>query len=698
MPSVFIPRNSTALKIRFIDQFLGAEVVSSRRRATHTGGWGYKPTGRRAAYLSKKHAMGCFFIEDGFLALAPGMDAATQRLSLAIDEQAPYFDTSRPTDLEGLILSGGPASFEAKDLFAMWLALPARKYDHLTPVSDALPPEVQQAAKEGRQVIVLIDQLAGDASLREEYAGPRPFQRMLDLARMSHPGALLVIKPHPRAGAARWLGPQRQGALESMKPEGVLVCHRDISLSALCQVASKVYTVTSHAGFEALARGASVVCVGHPWYAGWGLTHDCFTPARRAQLPTRSVAQLFWAAYAQYCRYVHPAFGVRVGLRSALEHLRLQQDVRARTPRKIAIINAQRWKADYYRDFFPGAALRFEPEASVGREVGTEWTLLVWGQRVGQAKLELWRRQGFTVLQAEDGFLRSNGLGCELTRPLSLSFDPQGLYADPRTTSRLIDLVKQPLSEENELAARRFCGAYRRLRLTKYVIRQEDSAIHWSVNDRITAAALRGRKLIVLCGQVADDVSLRASGCKFATFEQLARHIKTVEPDTLLVYRPHPDVVKGLRPGELAVPSADINDSRTPTRMLCEEAHEVHVINSLMGFESLMLGKPVSTWGRAWYAGWGLTRDAVQEPREQGASLLALVHAAYFAHPLYFDWRCRQFLSPPDAANLLAQRRSEPAVAPGPLELALKALPRPLVKAFWAAASAVNPARCRMLR
>jgi hypothetical protein len=45
-----------------------------------------------------------------------------------------------------------------------------------------------------------------------------------------------------------------------------------------------VWTMTSTLGFEALLRGKPVVCLGTPFYAGWGLTKD-----RGPTLPRRAV-------------------------------------------------------------------------------------------------------------------------------------------------------------------------------------------------------------------------------------------------------------------------------------------------------------------------------------------------------------------------------------------------------------------------
>lgn len=70
-------------------------------------------------------------------------------------------------------------------------------------------------------------------------------------------------------------------------------------------------------------------------------------------------------------------------------------------------------------------------------------------------------------------------------------------------------------------------------------------------------------------------------------------------------------------------------------------------MTSLLGFEALLRGKPVTCLGAPFYAGWGLTRDLgpVPDRRRRAADghplprpgLDGLVHAALIAYPRCFD-------------------------------------------------------------
>jgi capsular polysaccharide export protein len=72
---------------------------------------------------------------------------------------------------------------------------------------------------------------------------------------------------------------------------------------------------------------------------------------------------------------------------------------------------------------------------------------------------------------------------------------------------------------------------------------------------------------------------------------------------------------------------------------LVEACDEIWTLTSLMGFEALMRGKPVTCLGTPFYAGWGLTTDlgAVPDRRAARVTLVQLAHAVLVDYPRYFD-------------------------------------------------------------
>ena len=86
----------------------------------------------------------------------------------------------------------------------------------------------------------------------------------------------------------------------------------------------------------------------------------------------------------------------------------------------------------------------------------------------------------------------------------------------------------------------------------------------------------------------------------------------------MIVWKPHPDVEAGLRAGQIDDKEleglADVALSGTPANAALAAIDEVWTMTSTMGFEALLRGKPVTTLGMPFYAGWGLTADRMTAP------------------------------------------------------------------------------------
>ncbi len=66
-------------------------------------------------------------------------------------------------------------------------------------------------------------------------------------------------------------------------------------------------------------------------------------------------------------------------------------------------------------------------------------------------------------------------------------------------------------------------------------------------------------------------------------------------------------------------------------------------MTSLSGFDALLRGKAVITYGQPFYAGWGLTEDYAEhatafERRKRRLTLDELVAGTLLYYPVYWDW------------------------------------------------------------
>ncbi len=307
-------------------------------------------------------------------------------------------------------------------------------------------------------------------------------------------------------------------------------------------------------------------------------------------------------------------------------------------PDDLLVWRFPRWKWRFLRRCFPGKRLHFvEQEKSLSGPAA----LLLWGSSpVPDLRVPL------PVLRMEDGFLRSVGLGAELTRPLSWVLDSRGMYYDARSPSDLEWLLADgEFSPEDCARAQRLREEILRHGISKY-----------NVGAKSWQRPSQAQRVILVPGQVESDAALaHGSPCLRSNLE-LLRQVRAANPQALLIYKPHPDVVARLRAlgqGEAqAREYCDVWLDDVPMERLLQQVDEVHTLTSLTGFEALLRGKSVHCYGQPFYSGWGLTVDHCPLARRtRRRSLDELVAAALIHYPLYFG--PRGLITAEDAVALL---------------------------------------------
>jgi capsular polysaccharide export protein len=304
------------------------------------------------------------------------------------------------------------------------------------------------------------------------------------------------------------------------------------------------------------------------------------------------------------------------------------------------------WKRPFVRLCFPNSSVRFVRDPA---KVPAGSALAIWGRRVPDDLAA-----GIRVFRIEDGFLRSVGLGSDLVRPLSWVVDDQGIYYDATRPSRLESILAnmEPDAGLSERAAA-LCERIVASQLTKYNV--------GNANWQSPSAASR---VVLVPGQVESDTSLAFGAPDVRRNIDLLRAVRIARPDAHVVYKPHPDVLAGMRRAGTGEEEArhwcDEVVGNVPMDCLLEHAHEVHVMTSLSGFEALLRGKEVICHGLPFYAGWGLTHDLVQCPRrERNLTLDQFVAGALIRYPVYFDREGKRRITPEAALDLLAEWSAE---------------------------------------
>jgi capsular polysaccharide export protein len=625
--------------------------------------WGAKPSARRAAWYAARSNEPMLRVEDGFLrSCGLGVDGYPG-WSLVVDDLGIYYDATQPSRLESLIaMSGSDQDALAQARRAIGLIRRHRlsKYNHAPEL--ALP----SLAPGYRSRVLVVDQTLGDVSVRLGGADPDVFATMLRAALAENPDSEIWIKTHPDVVSGKKRGYLDAPRLADTDPR-IRVMAEDASPIMLLEQVDSVYVVTSQMGFEALMLDKPVVCFGLPWYAGWGLTDDrsaVLATVQPRRVHTRTVEQLFDAAYLRYSRYIDPLTGARGTIFDVIDWLVRNKTLNDQTRGTLYCVGMSMWKRAVVRPFLtsPSARLRFvrSPAALARRPLAPDSRVVVWGIKHEAELAAVAAQRGLPVWRMEDGFLRSVGLGSDLFRPVSLVVDRSGMYYDPASGSMLEHIIaSQQLDAEDLGRAARFRREYVNLKLSKYNLGRSALKVDSG-----------GRKVLLVPGQVEDDASIQRGSPVVRSNLALLRTVRAANPDACILYKAHPDVVAGNRqgavpPDELAVlADQSVNDANIIDCILASD--EVHTMTSLSGFEALLHGRIVHCYGGPFYAGWGLTVDHFPLPaRQRRVDLDALVFAVMLAYPRYVLPSAQGFVSAEQVMHFLVAQAAEAGVSVG---------------------------------
>lgn len=258
----------------------------------------------------------------------------------------------------------------------------------------------------------------------------------------------------------------------------------------------------------------------------------------------------------------------------------------------------------------------------------------VWPSRISAAMPARAAAAGVPLVRVEDGFVRSVGLGSDLVPPSSITVDRRGIHYDPTRPSDL----------EAMLAETEFVPALleRAARLREAIVAGGVSKYGGAGVDAFPPRP-RARRLVLVPGQVEDDMSVLLGGGGLRSNLELLRRTRALEPDAEIWFRPHPDIDAGHRRGAVRDEDALVFADRVVRgggmATLLELVDGVHVLTSLTGFEALLRRRDVTCHGMPFYAGWGLTCDLLPATGRRGRALAldALVAAVLILYPRYLD-------------------------------------------------------------
>jgi capsular polysaccharide export protein len=309
---------------------------------------------------------------------------------------------------------------------------------------------------------------------------------------------------------------------------------------------------------------------------------------------------------------------------------------------RFCCIGFRRWKSCQFAPFlsFNKENLIFVSRVAKAAKLNLNSSdkIVAWGNKISSGIQSLSETTGAQIVRLEDGFIRSVGLGSDLIRPLSLVFDQRGIYFDSSKPSDLEKILQETIFTPDEiLQAQRVRALIVENQITKYNMEPRGEP-RWDT---------KGRKVVLVPGQVEDDASIKFGSSLLQTNRELLSLVRQRYPEAFIVYKPHPDVMSGNRSGKLAASNAIMEADYIETQwsiVSCINASDVIcTMSSLSGFDALLRGKDVVVYGQPFYAGWGLTSDLNASAecfkrRTRALSLDELVAGSLIKYPLYWDW------------------------------------------------------------
>ena len=598
-------------------------------------GWGRKKSGLKAVEFAKKNNASFFLLEDGFIrSIGLGED---ESFSIVKDDIGIYYDATAPSKLEKILKEEDLSENldTAKKAIELIIDKKISKYNNGYLI---LPKYLQNSEKK----VLIVAQTKGDMSLKYGYADDFDDKEIILKAINDNPDAKIYLKVHPDVIA----GNKKSNIDIEFAKKYCEIIDENIHPIVLLEAFDKVYTQTSQMGFEALLLNKEVHIFGAPFYVGWGIENlkwNLDENIKKEILKRRgkklSIEEVFAGAYIKYTEYYNPYKKQKSDIIDTINTIDKYRNIYMKNDGNlyfygVNIFNI--WKKNSIRSFFkPLTKNKIYFDKKIKNIENAK--IFIWGKKKFDEVEKFAKEKNIPIFRVEDGFIRSVTLGSDLTKAYSLVVDSRGIYFDPTSESDLEWILNNYEFDEDLINRAKKIKEYLiEKKISKYNI-HKDKKLSFNID----------KKIVLIVGQVEDDASIIYGGSSMSNLE-LLKKVYEKRKDEYIIYKPHPDVVAGNRKGNIpkneALKYANevIEDVSLPS--LLEACDEIHTITSLSGFEALIRGKEVYTYGMPFYAGWGLSVDEKKcKRRKRKLSIEELIAGAYIIYPRYISVKTNKF-------------------------------------------------------
>lgn len=238
-------------------------------------------------------------------------------------------------------------------------------------------------------------------------------------------------------------------------------------------------------------------------------------------------------------------------------------------------------------------------------------------------------------------------------RAFGFLVDDMGYYFDSRQPSRLEEKLNSSnwqLDEEQLKRSRRLIERVCGERITKYNKYTMFNDHHFDMGDNS----------VVVLDQKRGDASIEFAGANDITFERMLEAAVKENPGRTVYFKRHPDSIKQKMNSyrNRNIKEIQVLPDWVSIDTIWDKCEAIYTVSSQVGFEALLRGKKVVTFGVPFYAGWGLSDDRVPiSRREKNRSIEELFYITCIEHSVYIDPVSGSYIDLEDAIDLILQMR-----------------------------------------
>ena len=607
--------------------------------------WGMKFSGIISRFISQYLYKKIIYLEDGFIR---SLETFSSKLpfSIYIDKKSIYYNNHKTNDLRSFLYHN-LTHLEYERVVALknlWIRARITKYNTII---ESKPPN--------KPYILVVDQTLGDLSIKFGSANHNNFNVMLRWALANWPNHKILVRIHPDVTSGK-----KRGYLTNLNQSNSRIIYSSDGLSPclLLEKCEAICTVTSQLGFEGLLWDKPTYVFGKPFYGGLGLTFDYYSNFTNNNNTVCDIYQLIFSSLIRCSRYKLPGSQNNCEIEDLILWILNQKNKINRYPIKKPIysMGLTPYKFVQIKRYIP-----FIRRINLVKLVSKHYkniTLATWGMDHYKTKFD----NSISRVYLEDGFIRSVGLGAKLIESSSLNIDTKALYYDGSTESDLEYLLK--FYDSRNIDKDKAQSIIKQI-VSKSVTKYNLDENNWKPNN------INHKKDIVLViGQVPADASLKLGiplDSPIKTNIQLLSECRKKYPESWIIFKPHPDLTNHLRYS---------NENEHFFRDICDEylddvsitclfkyVNRVCVLTSLAGFEALIRGIPVTTFGVPFYAGWGLTDDYlsghswISRRSNYPINLERLVYLTLFVYPQYRSLKDNSILTVHETIDQLQEKK-----------------------------------------